>query len=371
MSGVATRCLARRSISAAPPPCAAPPCAIASAAHAACPAPRVATMVRSLGWCRNRQRPLRRLSLMHRALLHQQRPAAAVSTAAAAPGCTNRRRQQQQPHQQPDANRNRRRRFLGTDSAGGSHSAGGGDTPCLVSGRALRAPGLLPAYLADARAVAPYSDENPGGCINLSVAENQMVADMLAPRLAVAGGSFDPGLIGYQQTPGMPQLREAVARYMTSSLYDSQYEVDPQKMIIGAGCNAVLENLFFTIAEPGSAVLVPAPYYAAFDFDLAARVGMELEPVFPPGLAESSNRGAGTALTDSAAPYYPSIASLESAYASAAAKGHPPAALLISSPNNPLGVLYPPEVIAAMLEWCHRRGLHCERGRFHRVRGPF
>ena len=47
----------------------------------------------------------------------------------------------------------------------------------------------------------------------------------------------------------------------------------------------MLENLFFSIAEPGSAVLVPAPSYAAFDFDLSARAGMEVRPVMPEGLA--------------------------------------------------------------------------------------
>ena len=209
----------------------------------------------------------------------------------------------------------------------------------VVSQRGMRAPGLLPAYLADARAVPPWSLDNPRGCINLSVAENQMMADLLAPRLAAAGSAFAPELIYYQSTPGMPVLRAAMASYMSRSLYDHKYTIDPEKLIIGAGCNAVLENLVFAIADPGSAVLIPTPYYAAFDFDLAARAGMVIEPVIPPGVsgggAEPGDKE--DAFTASAAPYYPSIAALDAAYESALAKGHPPAALLISAPNNPLG----------------------------------
>ena len=47
----------------------------------------------------------------------------------------------------------------------------------------------------------------------------------------------------------------------------------PDGIILGAGCNAVLENLCMCLAEPGDAVMIPTPYYAAFEFDLAARAG--------------------------------------------------------------------------------------------------
>ena len=149
--------------------------------------------------------------------------------------------------------------------------------PGAVSRRAARALGLLPSYLAEARSA-------PAACLNLSVAENQMLADLLTPRLA-RGAGFADELIYYQPTPGREDARRAVARYMSSSLYGGLHAVDPEELILGAGCNAVLENLFFSIAEPGSAVLVPAPSYAAFDFDLSARAGMELRPVMPEGLA--------------------------------------------------------------------------------------
>jgi aspartate/methionine/tyrosine aminotransferase len=217
-----------------------------------------------------------------------------------------------------------------------------------ISQRAGRALGLLPSYLADARSA-------PASCLNLSVAENQMLADLLTPRLAAAGGSFPDELIYYQPTPGRADMREAVARYMSSSLYAGRHCVNPEQLIIGAGCNAVLENLFFTIAEPGSAVLVPAPYYAAFDFDLSSRAGMAVVPVVPEGLAAAGSSGSGFM---EPATYYPTAAGLDAAYEAAEAAGTPPAALLVSSPNNPLGIIYPPSVIAEMLRWCEQRGIH-------------
>jgi aspartate/methionine/tyrosine aminotransferase len=115
----------------------------------------------------------------------------------------------------------------------------------------------------------------------------------------------------------------------------------------------VLENLFFTIAEAGSGVLVPAPYYAAFDFDLSARAGVTVVAVVPEGLPGLP----GADLLDPAV-YYPTAAALDAAHAEAEANGTPPAALLVSSPNNPLGVVYPPPVIAAMIRWCEAKGIH-------------
>jgi len=35
---------------------------------------------------------------------------------------------------------------------------------------------------------------------------------------------------------------------------------------------SIIDNLFFCIAEPGDSVLIPAPYYPAFDNDLRAKV---------------------------------------------------------------------------------------------------
>eukprot|EP01052_Picozoa_sp_SAG31_P026453 SAG31_NODE_2396_length_5784_cov_15.942656_7_plen_138_part_01 len=68
------------------------------------------------------------------------------------------------------------RSFRGFSCAGGS-----------IADRGRRAPGLLPAYLADARAVPSYDAvSQPNGCLNLSVAENQMLVDLLGPKLAAA-----------------------------------------------------------------------------------------------------------------------------------------------------------------------------------------
>ena len=44
--------------------------------------------------------------------------------------------------------------------------------------------------------------------------------------------------------------------------------VDPDHLTLSAGAGAILDNLFFMLGNPGDGVLIPAPYYPAFDIDL-------------------------------------------------------------------------------------------------------
>jgi hypothetical protein len=144
----------------------------------------------------------------------------------------------------------------------------------ICAPRASLAVDLLPSYLADARAVQKYSPETPDGALQLSVAENQMLEDMLVPSLKemYATQDFPADAIYYQPTQGRPGTRIAMANYL-QDLLGLTKPIDADGIVIGAGCNAVLENLCICLAEPGEGVMIPTPYYAAFEFDLVARAG--------------------------------------------------------------------------------------------------
>ena len=95
--------------------------------------------------------------------------------------------------------------------------------------------------------------------------------------------TFEKDMIYYQPTQGSPGLRSAMGGYLhdlllssSSSTTTSSSTFNPENIILGAGCNAVLENLCMCLTEPGDAVMIPTPYYAAFEFDLVARAGCEM-----------------------------------------------------------------------------------------------
>lgn len=224
-----------------------------------------------------------------------------------------------------------------------------------ASARGLRAPGLLPTYLSDARSLpAFHEDLCPEGVLNLSVAENHLVEDLIVNRIndlqRRSSCAFSGDMIYYQPTHGREDCRQAIAAHLSRVLGGGEYGFDDECLVIGAGCNAVLENLVFAIGESGEGVLVPTPYYAAFDFDLCARAGMRMLPVSMEGNRSGSAVDVGA--------YYPSVEDLQRAYDNGIESGVTPRALLLSSPNNPLGFCYPEGVLADCLQWCEERDVH-------------
>jgi len=286
----------------------------------------------------------------------------------------------------------------------------------LSSSRAQNAIALLPTYLLDARSVTKFHPVNaPNGALQLSVAENQLSELPVGGVTAVVenGGSaavesdgeevtlvqvlsqlasstvarpsddtsssassltFEKDMIYYQPTQGSPGLRSAMGGYLhdlllssSSSTSTTSSTFNPENIILGAGCNAVLENLCMCLTEPGDAVMIPTPYYAAFEFDLVARAGCEIVSVntldyhneSPPSSVDATTKSDGKRTTIPPSFYYPNKASLTHAYnLSIEQTSRPPRVLLLSHPNNPLGICYPPEVVAECIEWCRENEVH-------------
>jgi aspartate/methionine/tyrosine aminotransferase len=237
----------------------------------------------------------------------------------------------------------------------------------LSSSRAGRAVTLLPTYLTDARAVQKYCRSTaPDGALQLSVAENQMLEDLLVPALTKFSSSrqsFPADAIYYQPTHGREPLRNALTNYLEGLLdldKDSNGTLDPEGIVVGAGCNAVLENLCVSLAEPGQGVMIPLPYYAAFEFDLGSRAGLEVVPV--PTMEHSGYDSSNSSSETSSPPpeaYHLSRAALDAAKKkSIEENGIEPRILLISHPQNPLGICYPPRVIEETIGWCRDNKIH-------------
>ena len=253
-----------------------------------------------------------------------------------------------------------------SSSGGGSGDGGDGDN-LLSSNRGRNAVSLLPVYLTDARAVTKYHPtEAPDGSLQLSVAENQMLEDLLVPAVRKFSsatnskngleGLFHSDQIYYQPTHGREGLRTSMAQYLHRILKLPEGKgLDLDGMVLGAGCNAVLENICFCLTEPGDAVLLPTPYYAAFEFDLVARAALQIVPVNTMKFQSGEKLSDGTL---SQTMYHPNRASLDEAYAKAVESGSTPKILLLSHPNNPLGVCYPPSVVKECIEWAREKQVH-------------
>ncbi len=141
----------------------------------------------------------------------------------------------------------------------------------------------------------------------------------------------DPSTAAYGPIEGDRVLREALAAD-ESALYGAAIAAD--NIHITAGCNQAFICAALAVAEPGSRVLLSNPFY--FNHETSLRMF-----------------GVGVGLVDCPAKngFLPSPAALEAAIAADVR------AFAIVSPNNPTGAVYPPALLADLLELCRRRGI--------------
>jgi aspartate aminotransferase len=148
---------------------------------------------------------------------------------------------------------------------------------------------------------------------------------------AAARACLDPKNHKYTPTPGLPELREAIA---AKTARDSGYQVQAGQVLVTNGGKQAVFQTFATLLDPGDEVLVAAPYWTTYP-EVIALAGGVMVPV----------------MTDERSGYLASVADLE------AARTERTKALLFVSPSNPTGAVYPPEMVAEIGRWAAGHGL--------------
>lgn len=164
--------------------------------------------------------------------------------------------------------------------------------------------------------------------INLSAGEPDFDTPGWISDAAMQG--IREGRTRYTPTPGLPELRQAIARFISTPTR----VVQPASIVVSSGAKQALFNACFGLFGPGDDVLVAAPYWTSYP----EIVGLaRARPVFAQGREE-----AGFRLTP---------ADLD-AVVTPQTRG-----LLFSSPCNPTGVVYSREELQAVAEWARDRGI--------------
>ncbi|WP_291296045.1 aminotransferase [Elioraea sp.] len=181
-----------------------------------------------------------------------------------------------------------------------------------------------------ARAWAARYDGRAGPAIDMTQAvPGYPPPPALLARLAEAAGSRAAS--GYGPILGDGVLREALAADIATT-YEAA--IGPGDVAITAGCNLAFAMTMATIAAPGDAVMLPAPWYFNHRMALSLR-GVAAVPL--PCLAED---GFIPDPDRAAALLHPGVR-----------------AIVLVTPNNPTGAVYPPETIARFAALARARGL--------------
>ena len=142
---------------------------------------------------------------------------------------------------------------------------------------------------------------------------------------AAAEACRDPRNHRYTPTPGLPELREAIARKM---LRDSGYEVTPEQVVVTNGGKQAVYEAFQILLNDGDEVIIPTPYWTSYPEAVKLAGGVPVE-VFA---------GADRF-------FEPDIDAIETARTARTR------AIIVTSPSNPTGAVWSRETIEAIGRW--------------------
>ncbi|MBN9457032.1 MAG: aminotransferase [Bosea sp.] len=184
--------------------------------------------------------------------------------------------------------------------------------------------------IPEAQGWARAYDGSRGPLVDLSQAvPGSPPPDALLRKLADAAA--EPGSARYGGITGDASLRERYAAEI-SRIYGTAFA--PAEIAITSGCNQAYVVTMMALARAGDNVLLPTPWYFNHEMTLTM-LGVEPRPL-------PCTPGSG---------FVPDVETAE------ALIDERTRAIVLVTPNNPTGAVYPPETIAAFAALCARRGL--------------
>ncbi len=164
--------------------------------------------------------------------------------------------------------------------------------------------------------------------IHLGIGEPKNKAPITA--ILASAARLSGGEIKYAPSDGIPSLKKAIIRY-TEENYDKV--VAPENVIVSAGAKLSLFNILFSILNPQDEVILLAPYWVSYPEMIKMCYGV---PVV---------------VTPEDGGFQPRMEDVKRAV------GSYTRAIIVNSPNNPSGCMYPESFLAELIEFCEKKGI--------------
>ncbi len=146
--------------------------------------------------------------------------------------------------------------------------------------------------------------------------------------LAAVVADERPGVHGYMPNGGYPDVRAAVARQLAS---EQEVDITADDVLMTCGAAGALNVVLKAILDPGDEVLIMAPYFVEYGFYI-------------------DNHGGRAVVVEPGDDFLLDLAKIEAAITERTK------ALIINSPNNPTGQIYPAAMLAELGDLLRRIG---------------
>ena len=158
------------------------------------------------------------------------------------------------------------------------------------------------------------------------------------PEEKIPQGAYDASLkkletrsVRYTATSGIPELKKAVAAY-TEKHYGLKPDV--KNIVVSGGAKQSIYNFLLAVVDPGSEVVFPAPYWVSYPEMVRLAYGTPVVVRPEPG------------------KLLPDIQAMDSHITTNTR------AVMLNSPGNPSGLLYPEAFVRELVEICEYRGVY-------------
>lgn len=148
--------------------------------------------------------------------------------------------------------------------------------------------------------------------------------------ILTSAARLSSGEVKYTPADGMLALKKAIIRY-TEENYDRL--VAPENVLVTNGAKQSLFNILYSILNPQDEAIILAPYWVSY-----------------PEIIKMCN-ARPVVVTPEDGTFTPRFEDIERAVTSYTR------AIIVNSPNNPSGVIYPPGLIEKLVDFCERKGI--------------
>jgi aspartate aminotransferase len=145
-----------------------------------------------------------------------------------------------------------------------------------------------------------------------------------------SAAKLSSGEVKYTPADGTLALKKAIIRY-TEENYNRL--VAPENVLVTNGAKQSLFNILYSILNPQDEAIILAPYWVSY-----------------PEIVKMCNARA-VIVTPEDGTFTPRFEDIEKAVTSYTR------AIIVNSPNNPSGAIYPPELIEKLVQFCESKGI--------------